>query len=210
MAKKLPAVQETGFNPWVRKMPQRREWQSTPIFLPGEFREQRSLMGYSSWSCKEFDMTEWLTFSFCGLVKHNCAVCYHCLHFLFAFLFFVITWYVWFLTFISYMIYLKHKKHQVALLSFIKIQFMNKDVITWKKSRLVLIYLQKCNSKKKMQFIFFLAPLWVNWKKKKRTRLSWQFKIAHKYIINRGEICLVCMKREKRQLLILFWDKVWW
>ena len=44
------------------------------------------------------------------------------------------------------MIYLKHKKHQVSLLSFIKIQFMNKDVITWKKSRLVLIYLQKCNS----------------------------------------------------------------
>ena len=44
------------------------------------------------------------------------------------------------------MIYLKHKKYQVALLSFIKIQFMNKDVITWEKSRLGLIYLQKYNS----------------------------------------------------------------
>ena len=26
-----------GFNPWVRKIPWRREWQPTPIFLPGEF-----------------------------------------------------------------------------------------------------------------------------------------------------------------------------
>ena len=35
-----------GFNPWVRKIPWRREWQSTPVFLPGEFHGQRSLMGY--------------------------------------------------------------------------------------------------------------------------------------------------------------------
>ena len=32
----LPATQETGFDPWVRKIPWRRKWQSTPIFLPGE------------------------------------------------------------------------------------------------------------------------------------------------------------------------------
>ena len=25
------------FNPWVRKIPWRREWQPTPVFLPGEF-----------------------------------------------------------------------------------------------------------------------------------------------------------------------------
>ena len=30
----------------------------TPVFLPGEFRGQRSLVGYSSWGCKELDMTE--------------------------------------------------------------------------------------------------------------------------------------------------------
>ena len=36
----------------------RREWQSTPVFLPGEFHGQRSLVGYSSWSCKELDTTE--------------------------------------------------------------------------------------------------------------------------------------------------------
>ena len=36
----------------------RRAWQSTPVFLPGEPHEQRSLVGYSSWGCKELDMTE--------------------------------------------------------------------------------------------------------------------------------------------------------
>jgi len=25
------------FNPWVRKIPWRREWQPTPVFLPGDF-----------------------------------------------------------------------------------------------------------------------------------------------------------------------------
>ena len=34
-----------GFNPWVRKIPWRREWLLTSIFLPGEFHEQRSLEG---------------------------------------------------------------------------------------------------------------------------------------------------------------------
>ena len=31
---------------------------TTPVFLPGEFRGQRSLVGYSLWGCKELDMTE--------------------------------------------------------------------------------------------------------------------------------------------------------
>ena len=34
-------------DPWVQEIPWRREWQSTPVFLPGESREQRSLVGYS-------------------------------------------------------------------------------------------------------------------------------------------------------------------
>ena len=46
------------FNHWVRKIPWRREWQLTPVFLPGESHGQRSLEGYSSWGCKESDMTE--------------------------------------------------------------------------------------------------------------------------------------------------------
>ena len=49
------------FNSWVRKIPWRREWLPTPIFLPGEFHRQRHLMGYSPWSHKELDMTERLT-----------------------------------------------------------------------------------------------------------------------------------------------------
>ena len=44
MVKNLPAVQETGFDPWVRKIPWKREWLPTPVFLPGEFHGQRSLM----------------------------------------------------------------------------------------------------------------------------------------------------------------------
>ena len=41
-----------GFHPWVGKIPWGREWQLTPVFLPGEFHEQRSLAGYSPWDCK--------------------------------------------------------------------------------------------------------------------------------------------------------------
>ena len=34
------------FDPWVRKIPWRRTWQSTPVYLPGESHRQMSLMGY--------------------------------------------------------------------------------------------------------------------------------------------------------------------
>ena len=36
-----------GFDPWVRKIPWRRKWQPTPVFLPGKSHGQRSLVGYS-------------------------------------------------------------------------------------------------------------------------------------------------------------------
>jgi len=52
-------MQETGFDPWVRKTPCRRKWQPTPAFLVGESHGQRSLVGYSPEGCKESDMTEW-------------------------------------------------------------------------------------------------------------------------------------------------------
>ena len=45
------------FNPWVRKIPWRKKWQPTPVFLPGKSHGQRSLAGYSPWGCKESDMT---------------------------------------------------------------------------------------------------------------------------------------------------------
>ena len=64
--KNLTAVQET----WVRfrgwKDPLEKgmaEWLPTPIFLPGEFHEQRSLAGYSPWGRKELDMPEPLSLS---------------------------------------------------------------------------------------------------------------------------------------------------
>ena len=41
-----------GFNPWVGKIPWRRAWQPTPVFLPGKSHGQRSLAGYSPWGCK--------------------------------------------------------------------------------------------------------------------------------------------------------------
>ena len=46
------------FAPWVGKIPWRRKWQSTPVFLPGESHGERSLVGYGPWGCKESDMTE--------------------------------------------------------------------------------------------------------------------------------------------------------
>ena len=46
------------FDHWVRKIPWRREWQPTPVFLPGEFCGQRSLVGYSPWGPKELGTTE--------------------------------------------------------------------------------------------------------------------------------------------------------
>ena len=61
MVKNLPAMQET-YEMWVRSLgqedPWRRAWQPTPVFLPGESHGQRSLVGYSPYSCKELDMTE--------------------------------------------------------------------------------------------------------------------------------------------------------
>ena len=46
-----------GFNPSVGKIPWRREWQPTPVFLLGKSHGQRSLMGYRPWGCKELYMT---------------------------------------------------------------------------------------------------------------------------------------------------------
>jgi len=61
MIKNLPAMwryRRCGFDPWVRKIPWRRKWKPTPVFLPRESHPQRSLLGYSLWNHKELDMTE--------------------------------------------------------------------------------------------------------------------------------------------------------
>ena len=48
MVKNLPAMQRHRFDPWVRKISWRREWQPTPVFLSGEFYGQRNLAGCST------------------------------------------------------------------------------------------------------------------------------------------------------------------
>ena len=44
----------------LERLPWRREWQPTPVFLPGEFHGQRSLASYSPRGHKELNMTEQL------------------------------------------------------------------------------------------------------------------------------------------------------
>ena len=39
----------------------RREWQPTPVFLPGESHGQRNLVSYSPWGLKKLDMTNTIT-----------------------------------------------------------------------------------------------------------------------------------------------------
>ena len=46
------------FDPWVGKIPWRRAWQPTSVYLPGDSHGQRSLVGYSPEGRKELDITE--------------------------------------------------------------------------------------------------------------------------------------------------------
>jgi len=61
VVKNLPANAgdiETGARPRVGKIPWRRTWQPTPVFLPGESYGQRSLAGYIPQDHKESDTTK--------------------------------------------------------------------------------------------------------------------------------------------------------
>ena len=66
-------MQET----WVWSLggedPLEKEWQPTPVFLPGEFYGQRSLVGYSPWGHKESDMAEWLTHTHTHTHTQRCS-----------------------------------------------------------------------------------------------------------------------------------------
>ena len=53
-----PAMQRPGFDLEVGKMPWRRAWQPTPLFLPGESHGQRSLAQYSPQGHKESNVTK--------------------------------------------------------------------------------------------------------------------------------------------------------
>ena len=56
--KNMPANAGNTGDPWVGKVPWRREWQPTPVFLPGESYGERNLAGYSPWGDKEWYVTE--------------------------------------------------------------------------------------------------------------------------------------------------------
>ena len=55
------------FSLWVGKIPWRRAWQPTPVFLLGESYAQRSLVGHYPWGPKESDMTE--------VIEHHSSSC---------------------------------------------------------------------------------------------------------------------------------------
>ena len=59
--KNLPAVQQMwrhGFDPWVTQICWRRKWQPAPVFLPGKFHGQRSLVTIVHGVAKGSDTTE--------------------------------------------------------------------------------------------------------------------------------------------------------
>ena len=65
MVKKRSACNsgDLGSIPGWGRFPWRRERLPTPVFLPGEFHGQRSLVGFSPWGCTESDMNEQITLS---------------------------------------------------------------------------------------------------------------------------------------------------
>ena len=46
------------FDPWVKKIPWRRKWQSAPVFLSGILHAYRNLAGLGAWGHEESDTTE--------------------------------------------------------------------------------------------------------------------------------------------------------
>ena len=59
-----------GFTPWVGKIPWRRKWQPTPVFLPGESHGRKSLVGCNPWGRKESDTIDRLHFHFQASNSH--------------------------------------------------------------------------------------------------------------------------------------------
>ena len=60
------------FNPWVKEIPWRRKWQSSPVFLPGKFHAQRSLVGLQSMGSQRV-RHNWATKHTAGfLVSQSC------------------------------------------------------------------------------------------------------------------------------------------
>ena len=64
-------MRETRIWSWVGKIPWRRQWQHTPVLLPGKSHGRRSVVGYSPWGSKESDTTE--RFHFVITVNEKCV-----------------------------------------------------------------------------------------------------------------------------------------
>ena len=69
VAKNLPAnAGDLGSIPGLGRSPE-EEMAPTPVFLPGKSHVQRSLVGCSSWSLKESDVTEYVCTHSSGMIK---------------------------------------------------------------------------------------------------------------------------------------------
>ena len=65
-----------GFDLWVGKIPWRRKWQPTLVFLPGESHGQRSPAGYSAWGLKSHTGLKWLS-AHTACCRHTiCSIIY--------------------------------------------------------------------------------------------------------------------------------------
>ena len=74
--KNLPAVQEIRVHSLGWEDPLEREWQPTPVLLPGEFHGQMILAGYSPWGWEGSNTTEYASFFFLGYIFINfCETC---------------------------------------------------------------------------------------------------------------------------------------
>ena len=71
-----------GFDPWVGKIPRRGKWQIIPVFLPGKFHGQRSLVGYSPGGWKKLDTTEvtWHMHTHIDTYVDMCICIYLCVY----------------------------------------------------------------------------------------------------------------------------------
>ena len=69
--KNLPAVQEIRVHSLGWEDPLEREWQPTPVLLPGEFHGQTILAGYSPWGWEESDTTGYAIFFFFLVTFHQ-------------------------------------------------------------------------------------------------------------------------------------------
>ena len=141
MVKDPPAMQET----WVWSLdwedPLEKEWLPTPVFLPGEFHGQRSLVDYSPWGHKESDMAEQLRVS-CqwletlNMFSHDCLQSINplwwnaCLSFC-PFFFFPFRLIVFLLLGLKGSLYIHTSFNRCVIFSNIFLQSLNLSFIFW-------------------------------------------------------------------------------